>query len=151
MALAELPHTPVGYISGRNIDVLQDLSNAPTGAIFIGSHGLETDFSALDPSNGSTPNGSPATAPAADGLPRYSTPLTAAEADTLAQLDAAFEEIRARTPEAGHGELRIERKPLGRTAHTRGTSAERAAFFAAAAHRTRGSGCRSCAASRDTR
>lgn len=132
VALAALPHTPVGYISGRNIDVLQDLSNAPTGAIFIGSHGLETDFSALDPSNGSTPNGSTsATAPAADGLPRYSTPLTAAEADTLAQLDAAFESIRSRTPEAGHGELRIERKPLGRTAHTRGTSAERAAFFEA--------------------
>ncbi|SMY11694.1 trehalose-phosphatase [Brevibacterium jeotgali] len=121
-ALAALPHTPVGYISGRSIAVLQDLSDAPAGAIFIGSHGLETDFSALDPAHESL-----ATARRRE----YSTPLTAAETATLAQLDAAFEEVRARTPAAGHGELRIERKPLGRTAHTRGTSAERAAFFTA--------------------
>lgn len=122
-ALAELPHTPVGYISGRNIAVLQDLAGAPASAILIGSHGLETDFSALDPAH--------ETAVAADGVPQYATPLTAAEVETLAQLDAAFEQIRSRTPEAGHGELRIERKPLGRTAHTRGTSPERADFFAA--------------------
>lgn len=126
-ALAALPHTPVGYISGRNIAVLQDLSSAPAGAIFIGSHGLETDFSALDPASETASE----TAHATGRLRRYSTPLTTAETETLAQLDAAFEEIRARTPAAGHGELRIERKPLGRTAHTRGTSAERAAFFAA--------------------
>src|SRR5699024_2118464 len=44
--------------------------------------------------------------------------------------DAAFEDIRARTPADGHGELRIERKPLGRTAHTRATSGERATYFA---------------------
>lgn len=122
-ALAELPHTPVGYISGRNIAVLQDLSSAPANAIFIGSHGLETDFSALDPAYEA--------AVASDGLPQYAAPLTMAESETLAELDAAFDEIRARTPPTGHGELRIERKPLGRTAHTRGTSSERASFFAA--------------------
>lgn len=122
-ALAALPHTPVGYISGRSIAALQHLSKAPSGAIFIGSHGLETDFSALGPAQ--------PTDVSDDGLPRYSAPLTAAETEALSALDAAFEDIRAGTPADGHGELRIERKPLGRTAHTRATSGERATYFAA--------------------
>ena len=120
--LAALPNTPVGYISGRSMEVLQDLSAAPDSVLFIGSHGLETDFSALpaDPAAVETP---------AAGAPGWSTPLTAAEAALLDELDAGFRSIAAGTPAQGHGELRIEPKPLGRTAHTRGVSENRADYF----------------------
>jgi alpha,alpha-trehalose-phosphate synthase [UDP-forming]/trehalose-phosphatase len=111
--LLALPATDVGYISGRNLAVLRDLSQAPGEALLIGSHGLETDFSALSDS-------SPAV---------FHAPLTPEEEASLAQLDEALERIRANTPEDGTGELRIERKPLGRTAHTRGVSSDRAAYF----------------------
>jgi trehalose-6-phosphatase len=120
--LAALPDTPVGYISGRSMEVLQDLSAAPDSVLFIGSHGLETDFSALPPAPDSVET------PAA-GAPGWSTPLTAAEAALLDELDAGFRSIAAGTPAEGHGELRIEPKPLGRTAHTRGVSENRADYF----------------------
>lgn len=136
--LAALPHTPVGYISGRNMAVLQDLSKAPGNAIFIGSHGLETDFSALERA-GLEPTGTAAEAPVpaqpdtafSTPLTHFSTPLTQEEQTALEELDAAFTDIRSRTPEEGSGELRIEEKPLGRTAHTRGTSPNRSAYFVA--------------------
>lgn len=127
--IAALPHTPVGYISGRNMAVLQDLSKAPDTAIFIGSHGLETDFSALDRA-GLAPAGPvtelPVPAPSDAG---FSTPLTDEEEAALDALDSAFDDIRSHTPAEGFGELRVERKPLGRTAHTRGTSPNRSEFF----------------------
>lgn len=147
--IATLPRTPVGYISGRNMAVLQDLSKAPTNTIFIGSHGLETDFSALERA-GLDPSGSVAEAPVPtpsdaeapvsaqsdDEAPvpsdaAFSTPLTQEEDEALAALDAALDDIRSRTPADGFGELRVERKPLGRTAHTRGTSPNRSEFFLA--------------------
>lgn len=145
--LAALPRTPVGYISGRSLEVLKDLSHAPGRALFIGSHGLETDFAALGtdaagPAKGSEPASEPdGTRTAADGAdpngtasagrPRFSAPLTAQEEHSLRELDAALEDIRSRTPVDGSGELRVERKPMGRTAHTRGMSRERVEYFAA--------------------
>nr|WP_269770513.1 trehalose-phosphatase [Brevibacterium yomogidense] len=149
--IAALPRTPVGYISGRNMAVLQDLSKAPANAIFIGSHGLETDFSALGraglapsgtaaeapvttPSAAEAPAATPADAEAPTHSPSdagFSTPLTQEEDEALAALDGALDDIRSRTPADGFGELRVERKPLGRTAHTRGTSPNRAEFFLA--------------------
>ena len=118
--LAALPRTPVGYISGRSMEALHRLSAAPSGTLFIGSHGLETDFSALSADPDST---------AAAGSTGWSTPVTAAEAALLDELDAGLRDIQAGTPAEGHGELRIEPKPLGRTAHTRGVSANRAEYF----------------------
>ena len=113
--LAALPRTPVGYISGRSMEALHRLSAAPSGTLFIGSHGLETDFSALSADPDST---------AAAGSTGWSTPVTAAEAALLDDLDAGLRDIQAGTPAEGHGEL-----PLGRTAHTRGVSANRAEYF----------------------
>ena len=118
--LAALPRTPVGYISGRSMEALHRLSAAPSGTLFIGSHGLETDFSALSAEPDST---------AATGSTGWSTPVTAAEAALLDELDAGLRDIQAGTPAEGCGELRIEPKPLGRTAHTRGVSANRAEYF----------------------
>lgn len=118
--LAALPRTPVGYISGRSMEALHRLSAAPSGTLFIGSHGLETDFSALSEAPDST---------SAAGSAGWSTPVTPAEAALLDELDASLRDIQAGTPTEGHGELRIEPKPLGRTAHTRGVSPNRAEYF----------------------
>lgn len=136
-ALVQLLRTPVGYISGRSMEALKLLSQAPANTLFIGSHGLETDFSALpalpEDSESSAVDalstGTSATGSAADAVAGYSAPLTEEEAETLRQLDAAFADIQERTPDAGQGELRIEPKPLGRTAHTRGSSPDRLAYF----------------------
>lgn len=127
-ALAAEPNTVVGYISGRNLSVLKQLSNAPEGAIFIGSHGVESDFSAIGgedigAADGRRSGGNPAAGTYASGPSNDEQAL-------LDELDAAFTDIRTRTPEEGHGLLRIERKPLGRTFHTRGCSENRTAFYA---------------------
>ncbi|WP_029088210.1 trehalose-phosphatase [Brevibacterium album] len=114
-ALSALPLTPVGFISGRDLAVLRTLSRAPEPTLFIGSHGLETDFSALEASS--------ATA--------FFAPLTEEERGALAALDAALERIAAEDQGGPGGPLRIERKPLGRTAHTRGLPAARAAHLTA--------------------
>lgn len=139
-SLAALPDTAVGYISGRNVAALKDLSRAPERVLFVGSHGVEQDFSGL---TAGTPAGVPAGGPAggpagtsADAVDpddpfRYSAAPDDGERALLARLDAEFERIAAATPAAGHGELRIERKPLGATFHTRGCSPERAEFFTA--------------------
>lgn len=115
-ALAALDNTVVGYISGRELAVLRRLSRAPETAVLIGSHGLEADLAAC------TGN-----APAAGS---HSAPLTDDEQAALTALDDALSEIAALDAPAGDGELRIEPKPLGRTAHTRGISRERADFYA---------------------
>lgn len=131
-ALAALPGTAVGYISGRDVAALKDLSRAPARALFVGSHGVEQDFSGLA---AGWPAGFPATTSAGSPDPddpfRYSAAPDAGERALLERLDAEFERIAAATPSTGHGELRIERKPLGATFHTRGCSPERAEFFTA--------------------
>jgi trehalose-phosphatase len=109
------------------MEALHRLSAAPSGTLFIGSHGLETDFSALSADLGETAADTHDTAAA--GSAGWSTPVTAAEAALLDELDAGLRDIQAGTPAEGHGELRIEPKPLGRTAHTRGVSANRAEYF----------------------
>lgn len=119
-ALAALPETAVGYISGRDVAALKELSRAPGPVLFVGSHGVEQDLS----------GGAEATADPTDPY-RYSAAPTPAERTQLDALDAEFERITAATPDTGHGELRVERKPLGRTFHTRGCSPERTEFFAA--------------------
>lgn len=131
-ALAALPDTAVGYISGRDVAALKDLSRAPQRVLFVGSHGVEQDFSGLaagDPAG--APAGASADAADPDDPFRYSAAPDDGERALLARLDAEFERIAAATPAAGHGELRIERKPLGATFHTRGCSPERAEFFTA--------------------
>ncbi|WP_376843778.1 trehalose-6-phosphate synthase [Brevibacterium otitidis] len=137
-ALAGEPNTVVGYISGRNLAVLKQLSAAPEGTVFIGSHGVETDFTAVGgeeiaPATGTSAAaaGTSAEATGADHGPgTYASGPSAEEQALLDELDAAYTDIRTRTPSAGHGLLRIERKPLGRTFHTRGCSEDRTAFYA---------------------
>ncbi|GAA4283123.1 bifunctional alpha,alpha-trehalose-phosphate synthase (UDP-forming)/trehalose-phosphatase [Brevibacterium daeguense] len=132
-ALAALPDTVTGYISGRNVSVLKQLSTAPGRAVFVGSHGVEVDFSGLDLTGAE--NGT--TDPAVDDSDpfRYSAAPTEVEQQRLEALDLAFERILDATPAEGHGELRLERKPLGRTFHTRGCSPNRVEFYTEELHR----------------
>lgn len=118
--LAALPDTTVGFISGRPLGVLKDLTDPPPQAVFIGSHGAEEDFGAEAP-RASAGDGTSDD----DGAPA----LTPAERAVLDTLDAAFARISAEAPAEGEGELRLERKPLGRTFHVRGTTGARRAFF----------------------
>ncbi|MYM20656.1 trehalose-phosphatase [Brevibacterium sp. 5221] len=108
--LAALPGTFVGYISGRPLEVLRELSQAPAPAVFVGSHGAEEDFSALGAAD-------PGTADRGAG-PDTADPLApdAGERRTLARLDAAFADISGDVDDDGFW---MESKPLGRAFHTR--------------------------------
>ena len=82
-----------GTSPGGNIDVLRTCrmppparsSSAPTAWRRISPHSIHRSGTHRTGAHPPKPHAT------ADNLPRYSTPLTAAEADTLAQLDAAFE------------------------------------------------------------
>ncbi|WP_349828323.1 trehalose-phosphatase [Brevibacterium litoralis] len=126
-ALVALPDTVVGFLSGRPLEVLRRLARAPHGAVFIGSHGAEEDFSGLARSTGNA-GGTAGTetvrsADAADEAP------SPAEQDMLDRLDAGFDRIASAAPADGEGDLRLEDKPLGRTFHLRGVTGERREYF----------------------
>jgi trehalose 6-phosphate phosphatase len=100
--LLELSHTTVAFVSGRAVDSLQLVSEAPAGVLLVGSHGAEYRF---------------------DGVNAHP-PLDAEDTERLRALTAGFSGFSDTHPGA-----RIERKPAGFAVHTRGLDSN-AAFLA---------------------
>lgn len=92
-AAAELPGVTVALVSGRDLDVLQDLSGLADDprVVFIGTHGAQSSRQV------------------GSGL------LTPVQAELLVALDAGLREVVA-----AHPGSRIERKPAAVVLHTRG-------------------------------
>lgn len=97
--LLEVSHTTVAFVSGRAVDSLERVSEAPAGVLLVGSHGAEYRF---------------------DGVDAHPE-LHAEDAARVSELEAAF----AGFPDA-HSGARIERKPAGFAVHTRGLDADEA-------------------------
>ena len=95
--LLEVSHTTVALVSGRAVDSLQRVSEAPAGVLLVGSHGAEYRF---------------------DGVDAHP-PLEAGDSAIVTALEAAFSGF----PDA-HPGTRIERKPAGFAVHTRGLDAD---------------------------
>nr|WP_253719869.1 trehalose-phosphatase [Brevibacterium renqingii] len=101
-ALAELPHTRVALVSGRDIATLRRLTAVGDAVWLIGSHGAEAELG-----RGAAASRSP--------------DLSAREEEMLAAIDAhilAFEHTLA--GESAATGFRVEAKPYSRTVHTRG-------------------------------
>ena len=99
--LAGLPETTVALVSGRALATLATLSGATAPVLLVGSHGLETSFSASPPV------------------------MEAPERARFEALDADLRELLRDHPLA-----RIERKPHSLVLHTRGLPPQTAAAAA---------------------
>ena len=91
-ALAALPSTVVALVSGRSLESLSRVGEAPAGQPLVGSHGLEVRFAAGD------------ARPAVDAV----------DAARVAALRSRLEPLVAAVPGAW-----IEPKPAGLTVHSR--------------------------------
>ncbi len=99
LTLHRAPDTEVVLVSGRPLDSLAAVSYAPEGMALVGSHGVEWRVDGHDEAA-----------------------LTDDEAERVARVGAALDEVGARYPG-----VVIEHKPAGHGVHTRRVSAEVAA------------------------
>lgn len=105
--LEVLPNTWVAYISGRSLTSLMTVTKADDDALLVGSHGVEIKFGSDGEQLG----------------------ITTDEADRLARLGNALEDIVTKNPD-----VRLERKPMGFSVHTRRLSGDDAAAVNAEAY-----------------
>ena len=94
-AVAALEGVRVAYVSGRPLETLRELSAAPSGTLFIGSHGAERDFAELTDDD-------------------TELALTQAQQEARRQILEAMESIAAGTAGAW-----VEHKPAGAAMHVR--------------------------------